>query len=208
MFKHTLDFNDLDGNPITGTFYFNLSAREITDMNLRAGGGLGERLRRISELDTEDEAQRNRLMDEWYQLIQLSYGVRSSDNISFIKTEEAWKSFEGSDAFTVFYFQLLSNQEIAEAFANGIMPKDLGATADRAANARLSEEQLRAKTLEAKGGHLPSRQDIRVEEARNEPTAADPYEAEVRRRVEQQIAAERRGSNPSQDEAVPQPYNQ
>lgn len=117
MFKDTINYKDFNGTDKTMTVYFNISIPELIDMDINADGGLGTYLTNI--VNSEDNAK---IMEEFTKLIVKSYGIKSEDGNRFIKSEEITKEFMESEAYTEFFFKLISDADYAVKFANGIMP--------------------------------------------------------------------------------------
>ena len=59
------------------------------------------------------------------ELILMSYGEKSPDGKRFVKSEEIRNSFEQTEAYSVLFMELISDDKLAAAFINGIMPKDV-----------------------------------------------------------------------------------
>ena len=120
MLKKEITYTTFDDEEITEQFLFNISKAELYDMELGNEKGLEETIREI--VKTQD---RVRMWELFKGLIVKSYGVKSPDGKRFIKSEELTKEFTQTDAFSVLMTELLSNEQNAIAFVNGIIPKDL-----------------------------------------------------------------------------------
>jgi hypothetical protein len=132
MLKKTITFEDLDGNLITEDFYFHMSKAELVEWQLGREGGMEEHLREIL-------ANKNTslILSTFKQILLKSYGVRSADNRSFVKSEQTTREFEGTDAFSQIYIELVSSAQAGVEFINGIMPKDIS---DKIKDAKASIE--------------------------------------------------------------------
>lgn len=121
MLEKTIKFVDFEGNTREGTYYFNLNKAE-TIMWLTTAGEytLDKVLLRLSE-----EKNGKKIMETFEDLIHRSYGRKSLDGISFEKSEEAWKSFYQSDAYSNLFVELVTDASKAAAFVNGIIPSDM-----------------------------------------------------------------------------------
>lgn len=121
MFEKTIKFVDFEGNTREGTYYFNLNKAE-TIMWLTTTGEytLDKVLLRLSE-----ERNGKRIMETFEDLIHRSYGRKSLDGISFEKSEEAWKSFYQSEAYSILFVELVTDAKKAAAFVNGIIPSEM-----------------------------------------------------------------------------------
>lgn len=140
MLKQTITYNDLDGNPITEDFWFNLSKADLVALELSAKGGFSERMQQI--IEEEDGKQLIAMMDD---LISKAYGVRSEDNKRFIKSEEAWQDFKATDAYSELMFSLYTEPGEAAKFMNGLVPNGMLAKALD----ELPQDDPRRKQLES-----------------------------------------------------------
>lgn len=120
MFAKTITYTDFNDVERTETFYFNLSKAEIAEMQLTTEGGLTEKLQKI--IDSKDQAE---IFKMFKYLILKAYGEKSPDGKRFIKNEELSESFSQTAAFDEFFMELGTNSDAAQAFVNGIIPKDL-----------------------------------------------------------------------------------
>lgn len=135
MLKKTITYTDFNNNVRTEDFYFNLSKAEITEWELRENlsGGLQAILTNV--IKSNDGRQ---IMDAFRQILIKSYGIKSADGRSFVKSEEISAGFLGSEAYSVLFMELLQDPNAASRFVNGIVPADL---ADEAAKAEQTRPQ-------------------------------------------------------------------
>lgn len=120
MLKKTITYPDLDGNPVTEVFYFNLSKAEIAEMELRHQGGLGAYLQRIVE--SQDGAA---IIDTFKDIIRKAIGRRSEDGRRFVKSEEIADDFMQTEAYSQLFMELVTNADAAANFINAIVPADM-----------------------------------------------------------------------------------
>lgn len=120
MLKKTITFDDLDGNPVTQDFYFNLTPQELAEMEFSVEGGMIGLLERIVE-----EKNSKVILDMFKEILSKAYGVRGADNIQFIKAPELWIHFTQTDAFSKLFLEMMSDANYAAEFFNGLMPKEL-----------------------------------------------------------------------------------
>ena len=59
------------------------------------------------------------------ELIDFSYGIKSSDGQYFEKSEEILKRFKSSPAYSELFMELATDDNGAAAFINGVIPNDL-----------------------------------------------------------------------------------
>lgn len=118
MFKDTVTYEDYNGNMRTETLYFNLSRAEVIQMEMSVNGGLGSFLENI--VKSEDMPA---IVEQFTKIIKMSYGVKSDDGKRFIKSDEISETFVQSEAFSEFFMKIISDEDYAAKFVNGIMPK-------------------------------------------------------------------------------------
>lgn len=117
MFKDTVTYEDYNGNMRTETLYFNLSRAEVIQMEMSVNGGLGSFLENI--VKSEDMPA---IVEQFTKIIKMSYGVKSDDGKRFIKSDEISETFVQSEAFSEFFIKIISDENYAAKFVNGIMP--------------------------------------------------------------------------------------
>lgn len=120
MLKKTITYNDLDGNPITEDFYFNLTKAEIAEMELSHDGGLSAYLQRIVE--TKDGAV---IIAAFKDILFKAYGRRSEDGKRFVKSPEISTEFTQTEAYSDLFMELVTNAEASAAFFRGVVPAGL-----------------------------------------------------------------------------------
>ena len=123
MFKKTITWTDYDGKEITEDFYFNLTRAEVMDMELGTEGGLEQLLTRI--VKAQDYVELSRYFK---QIILMSYGEKSPDGKRFIKLRQDGSKpsldFEQTEAFSIMYMELATDDKAADEFINGIIPDE------------------------------------------------------------------------------------
>ena len=120
MLKKTIKYVDYNDEEREEDFYFNLTKAELTQMQLSEKGGLDVVLDRM--LQTRDEPSMIKMFKE---IIDLSYGVKSTDGRRFIKNQEVLDDFRQTEAYSVLFMELATNSEAAAEFINGIVPKEV-----------------------------------------------------------------------------------
>lgn len=121
MIKKTITYTDYNGVSRTEDFYFNLSMREIMNMELAAGkDAYSKTLETITATTNVGE-----VLSAVEDLITRSYGEKSEDGRSFAKDPSKTAAFLDSNAYTELLFEFASNPEAAAEFVAGILPKDL-----------------------------------------------------------------------------------
>lgn len=124
MLKKTITYSDLDGNPVTEDFYFNLSKAEIAELEIRHDGGFTAHLQKII-----DSADGGAIIDTFKNIIRSSVGRRSEDGRRFVKSEEITNEFLQTDAYSELFMELVTDAEAAGRFVEGIVPADLSQAA-------------------------------------------------------------------------------
>lgn len=129
MIKKTITYTDFNGDQHTEDFYFNLNKAEMMEFEMSMDGGLTNYIEDIQK-DIEGgpehlmKTQGKKIVEIYKSLILKSYGVKSEDGKSFIKTEEARQAFEGSNAFSEVFMELATVDGAATKFIVGVIPPD------------------------------------------------------------------------------------
>lgn len=120
MFKHTVTYEDFNGDIREETLYFNFSKPEIMMMNRKDNGSYVKNLEAVAA--SEDPML---IMDTFNDLLLDSYGIKSDDGTRFLKNEEIRNKFAQSIAYETILFEMIENPELIEVFMTGVLPKDL-----------------------------------------------------------------------------------
>lgn len=152
MIKKTITFKDLDGNPLTDTFWFNLSKADIAEMQLSTDGGLAEHLKTIAAAKNAKD-----LLVAFKMVVSKAVGRRAADNIQFEKNDAISNSFMQSDAYSELFMEMVVDPEgiVILDFIKGVMPEDLAKEIDKLDISSLSEA-----TLSSVETNLPSSESI------------------------------------------------
>lgn len=117
MLKETITYVDYNGTERTEDFYFNLTRAEIIEMELETTGGLVEMMNRI--IASQDSRS---IKEQFKNMILRSYGEKSPDGRRFIKSEELSISFSQTEAYSILFEKLATDDGAATRFVNGIVP--------------------------------------------------------------------------------------
>lgn len=117
MLKKTITYTDYNGLERTEDFYFNLSKAEVMEMELSTNGGLVEMLNRV--VAAQDAPV---IVKIFKDLVLKSYGEKSPDGKRFIKNEELSEAFSQTEAYSIIFTELATNDKAAADFVNGIIP--------------------------------------------------------------------------------------
>lgn len=120
MLKKTITYTDYNGVERKEDFYFNLSKAEVMEMELSTTGGLAEMIKRI--VAAQDQPA---IIKVFKDLILKAYGEKSPDGKRFIKSPELSDSFAQTEAYSILFMELATNDDAAAKFINGIVPADM-----------------------------------------------------------------------------------
>ena len=122
MLKKLITYTDYNGVERTEPFYFNLSKAELMEMELGVTGGMTEMLDKI--IAAKDAPS---LMKTFKEMIMKSYGIKSDDGKRLIKSEELSIAFTQTEAYSVLFMELITDDKAAADFVNGIIPNEIQA---------------------------------------------------------------------------------
>jgi hypothetical protein len=120
MLKRPITYEDFNGDTKTEDFYFNISKSELVELKATFRGGLEESIKRMIEAKNESG-----LLAEFKRIILLSYGVKSEDGKRFVKSDQLREEFSQTAAYDALFTELVTNENSAEAFIKGVIPRDL-----------------------------------------------------------------------------------
>ena len=120
MLKKIITYTDYNGAERTEPFYFNLSKAELMEMELGVTGGMTEMLDKI--IAAKDAPS---LMKTFKEMIMKAYGVKSDDGKRLIKSEELSIAFTQTEAYSVLFMELITDDKAAADFVNGIIPNEI-----------------------------------------------------------------------------------
>lgn len=126
MLKRPITYEDLDGETVTETFYFNLTRTELVEINVEHKGGMQDFLQKM--VKAEDQKS---LFGEIKKIILMSYGVKSDDGRRFVKSQELRDEFVQTNAFDALFMELQTDDAAAATFIKGIMPKQIQIESDK-----------------------------------------------------------------------------
>ena len=119
MLKKTITYTDCNGEKREEDFYFHFSRAEILEKELSVEGGLGAMLRRI--INAQDMPS---LMKLFKELVLDAYGEKSPDGKRFIKSEELKTAFAQTEAYSILFTKLATDDEAAAEFFNALIPEE------------------------------------------------------------------------------------
>lgn len=124
MLTKTIKYTDYNGVEREEAFLFNLSKAELMEMELGTEGGLTEMIQKIIQIKDQPS-----IIKIFKKLILKAYGEKSPDGKRFVKTDEHGnplsRAFSETEAYSVLFMELSTDDKAAAAFVNGIIPNDL-----------------------------------------------------------------------------------
>lgn len=132
MIKKTITYTDYNGLERTEDFYFNYNKAELMKMEMSVDGGFAERMQKI--VNAKDAPT---IMKSFEKFVLDAYGEKSDDGKRFIKTDELKEAFKQTEAFSIIFMELATNDEEAAKFVNGVVPADLAKQLANSGNATL-----------------------------------------------------------------------
>lgn len=120
MLKKTINYTDYNGAERKEDFYFNLTKAEVMEMELSTTGGLAESIKRI--VAAQDQPA---IIKVFKELILKSYGEKSPDGKRFIKSPELSEAFSQTEAYSILFMELATDDTAGAKFINGIVPADM-----------------------------------------------------------------------------------
>lgn len=131
MYRKRITYEDFDGTTRTEEFLFNMTETELTKWSMETSGGMLQQINRIT--DSKNEVELFKLFDE---IIDRSYGIKTPNGRGFVKTPEALADFKATEAYNLFYMELVTDAKVASDFVNGVVPAKLREKARAAAAAK------------------------------------------------------------------------
>lgn len=121
MLEKKFTFEDFNGNKREEAHYFHLNKAEIIKWLTTNGDYTLDKV--LEQLSKERNGKK--IMETFEELIHLSYGKISLDGRKFEKSEEIWKDFYQTEAYSMLFMELVTDAKKAADFVNKIIPKDL-----------------------------------------------------------------------------------
>lgn len=135
MLKKTITYTDYNGVERTEDFYFNLTKAEVMEMEMSKKGGLAESIQRI--VAAQDTPA---IIAVFKKLVLDAYGERSADGREFLKEDtngyRLSNKFKQTEAYSILFMELATDDKAAAAFINGIVPADMAKAAEEAQKAQ------------------------------------------------------------------------
>ncbi len=140
MIKKTVNYEDFNGNHRTEDLYFNLTKFEATEFALDLPDDITSEVTKEGADATNMESVSRivqklggkGIIDFIRKLVLKSYGIKSEDGRRFEKSETISTEFSQTMAFDNLMMELLTNDDEAAKFINGVIPADLANAANGA----------------------------------------------------------------------------
>lgn len=130
MIKKTVTYTDFDGNQVTEELHFNMMQTEALEFAMGLPGevmsvvGDGTSVDvNAASLELVKQLGGQGIYEFIKKLVLSAYGVRVGK--AFVKNAKVREEFEYSPAFDTFFMELMSNDEAAAEFVNGVLPATL-----------------------------------------------------------------------------------
>lgn len=120
MLKKTIEYTDYNDVARKEDYWFHLSKAELMEMELGVTGGYTEMINKI--INTQDVPS---LIKIFKELILKAYGEKSADGKRFIKSDELATAFAQTEAYSVLFMELATDDNAAAEFVKGIIPSDI-----------------------------------------------------------------------------------
>lgn len=127
MLVKKIKYTDFNGVEREEEYMFNLNKSEILKWLTTTGGYTIEQ---VLKKMVETENVRD-MVNEFEMLIMMSYGEKSLDGKSFIKTDEVKNRFRYSLAYDALFMELVGDAQKASDFFNKVIPADLAEEVDK-----------------------------------------------------------------------------
>lgn len=131
MFKKTMKFDNLEGEEVEQTFYFNYNKKEIAE--LLEFKELEQKINLlqtpVSESGLSELENTKQAYDIFQDLILDAYGEKGADNVTFVKNEELRTYWKNHVAFVELIFEFLANPQAGAEFIENCLPAKMVAKA-------------------------------------------------------------------------------
>lgn len=144
MIKKTVNYVDFDGNQVSEELHFNMMQTEALEFGMELPDEVIKTVGDPTSVDVNAASLElvktlggKGIYSFIKKLVLMSYGVRKDK--AFIKNDQIREEFEHSLAFDTFFMELMSSDEAAAEFVNGVLPATL---ADKVQTATSNNAQI------------------------------------------------------------------
>lgn len=132
MLKKTVNYVDFNDNATSENLYFNLTQTEAVEFAMdlpdavtkTVGDGATVDVNAAS-IELVKQLGNKGVFQFVKDLVLKSYGVPSADGKKFVKSAQLREEFEQSLAFDTLFMELMSDDNAAAQFVNGVLPAKL-----------------------------------------------------------------------------------
>lgn len=140
MIKKTVSYENFNGDKVTKDLYFNLTKFEATEFALDLPDEITSEVSKeganAANMDSVSKIVQKLggkgIIDFIRKLVLKAYGIKSEDGERFEKSEKISTEFSQTMAFDTLMMELLTNDEEASRFINGVIPAELADAANSA----------------------------------------------------------------------------
>lgn len=164
MFKKTMKFDDLDGNEVTQTFYFNYNKKEVAEL-IEFGHLLDYPLPEgqtrlpleqqltllqtpIEESGLTQQENSQQAYSIFQDLILDAYGEKGPDNVTFVKNKQLRDYFKSHVAYVEIIFEFLEKPSLAAQFIENCLPAKFVEQAKKELESKKEESDSLEKELD------------------------------------------------------------
>lgn len=121
MLVKKITYKDFLGQERTEEHMFNLNESELLGWLTTEGDYTLDKYL----VSLQQERNGKKIIENFEQLLKLSYGKQSLDGRLFVKNDEVWESFRYSNAYDVLFKELVYDAHKAAEFIKAIIPPEM-----------------------------------------------------------------------------------
>lgn len=204
MFKKSMTFDNLEGDEVSQTFYFNYTKKEIMELiELKDLEGkfklLSVPVEESGLSNTENNKQAYAIFED---LILDAYGEKSADNVTFIKNDRTREYFRSHVAFSDMVFEFIGDPDLMQSFIENCLPPKLVNQAKEELQ-KEAKGELKGATLQEMVAEAEKRQKdpaTRIEpgpEAAREALGSSPAVEQAAQAIAKDSASTQEGPQPT-----------
>ena len=122
MFRKTFKYQDFNGVTREETKLFNLTEAEMMQLTMKYPAGVDVYIKDIME--RKDSVAMAKFFTEF---IDLTYGEKSADGYTFVKTPELLARFKATQAYSDLFMSFFTEPNAIPEFVYGVMPAKIQA---------------------------------------------------------------------------------
>lgn len=121
MLVKKITYKDFLGQERTEEHMFNLNESELLGWLTTEGDYTLDKYL----MSLQQERNGKKIIENFEQLLKLSYGKQSLDGRLFVKNDEVWENFRYSNAYDVLFKELVYDAHAAAEFIKAIIPPEM-----------------------------------------------------------------------------------